>query len=423
MAAPIATTNPPAAKPKPKAKKIKTASQLAAEKLARSRARKDKNPLYTPGTPLGGHTLSESAHDLAELDTRPQLQAIDTASQTAQTQGQAVAGRAAGYYQQLAQQAADSVARQHAISGQLNDTLGGLTAQTQARVAQAGQEQQTKLAADAQLRGGGLSGGADDQAATEQAAQTDRAAQDAGAYQAAGAKQGSNYEGLTNVGSTAAAQRGGEQLGELNINLLNSLAKLRTQRQQVQAGEGADETKQLLGLRQSEFNNLATEQGLGIKAADIQQQAAQARSQARLGTAKLTEKAKADHLAHLDRQYQSALTHNDRQAALSYKRQMTDYQKKYGLGPFKPSSGTGTKEPASAVGLRRGITNAVDLLQQGHSVHYLQTQKAAPDVVRAAQEINQQGYLSPDTQRSLEELGVQIPAEWLYKGSGYQGPH
>lgn len=417
MAAPVATIA------RPKATKVKTASQLARERLARRRARQDKNPLYTPGTPLGGHTLAESAHDLATLDTKPQLDAIDQASKSAQTQGQAVSSRAAGYYQQLAQQAADSVARQSVISKRLNDTLGGIGDQAQARVAAAGSDQATKLAADADLRGGGLSGGADAQAAVEQAAQADRTAHDAGAYRAAGAAQGANYEGVTNVGSTAAAQRGGEQLGQLDTNLLNSLAKLRTQRQQVQAGMGADETKQLLGLRQSEFNNLATEQGLGIKAADITQQAAQARAQARLGNKKLTEKAKADHLAHLDRRYQSALTHGDRQAALGLKREISDYQKKYGLGSFKPTSGTGTKEPASAVSLRRGITNAVTLLQQGHSVRYLQTQKAAPDVVRAAQEINDQGYLSPDTQRSLEELGVQLPPEWRFKPSGYQGPH
>jgi hypothetical protein len=391
----------------------------AATSLARRRAMEDKNPLYNPASPLSGHSLIEGARTLSGLDVNPQLQAIDRASSSAQTQGQAVIDRAGGYYHDLAGKAADAVAREQALAGELGTNLKGIGDQAQATTQQAGDEQAQRQAADAAVRGGGLGGGADEQLAAERAAESSRAATDAGAFKSAGALQGSNYSSLANMGSIGTAQRGTEQLGQLSTGLANSLAKLRSQRQDVASSRGAETVKQLLGLRQGEFNNLATGAGLQLKASDIAQQAAQARSVARLGEAKLTEQAKRDHLAHLDRRYQAALAHGDRAGALALKREISDYQKAHGLGPFKPgSSGSGGKgggknEAQGAVKTRANIFNAISLLNQGHSPKYLTQQGVSPIVLQAAQDVHQTGKLEPDTVHMLRSLGVHVPSEWL----------
>jgi hypothetical protein len=319
----------------------------AATSLARRRAMEDKNPLYNPASPLSGHSLIEGARTLSGLDVNPQLQAIDRASSSAQTQGQAVIDRAGGYYHDLAGKAADAVAREQALAGELGTNLKGIGDQAQATTQQAGDEQAQRQAADAAVRGGG------------------------------------------------------------------------SQRQDVASSRGAETVKQLLGLRQGEFNNLATGAGLQLKASDIAQQAAQARSVARLGEAKLTEQAKRDHLAHLDRRYQAALAHGDRAGALALKREISDYQKAHGLGPFKPgSSGSGGKgggknEAQGAVKTRANIFNAISLLNQGHSPKYLTQQGVSPIVLQAAQDVHQTGKLEPDTVHMLRSLGVHVPSEWL----------
>jgi hypothetical protein len=244
---------------KPKAKAARPKKPLTpAQKHA---AQITKDPLYTPGAPLAGTSLEKAANQLTSLEFKPKIAALDSQAKTEKTQGTALIDKTTGYYKDMAAQEAARLARQTALSGELDTRLKAIDTDTTAHLDQP----VPKVGSGAP----GLSGGADDQFANELAAQRARAASTAAAYRTGGAVESGNWEGYSHAMAGARAFHGDEAHTDLTTRLANRLSSIGQEKKALQATKGDQTVKNLLDLRKSSFEDIATLQGLGLKKSQI----------------------------------------------------------------------------------------------------------------------------------------------------------
>lgn len=226
------------------------------------------NPLLNPGQPLQGQSLYQAAQALAQAQTQPGIQQMAQQIAQNQRQTQGAENLTGNYFNQLGQQAKQGLQAEQGIQSGLNQQLQGLGQQEQQQLQGIGQNALQTL--QSHIPAGDYGAAGAQALAADIARQQGIAAQQQGAMAAFGAKQGANYSGLaaSNLGTFALKGQEGlakiAEAGQLkNVPLTDKIA-------QLQQAYGADLTTALGKLRQQEIGNRIAEQGLGIKAQDIQ---------------------------------------------------------------------------------------------------------------------------------------------------------
>lgn len=262
------------AKGKTKAKTTPATRQAGRQQRVEQRFLQ-QHPIYDPSQTLSGTGLASAVRDLVNADISPQVGAVDRQAASTMGQGLALGRNVSGYYRDLAGQEAQRVAGQQAITGRLNDNLGKIASDSQAASAQGGKDALASLDTGTTGADSGLQGDSRQRLAAEMAARADRSGATSQAYRSAGAQQGASNESLQTAMASAHQARGGEQLGEFNNRTANTLRDLTTKRSDLLSQAGPLSTKYLTQLRQQGVENQVTMAGLGIKQADLQQQASQ----------------------------------------------------------------------------------------------------------------------------------------------------
>lgn len=398
-------------KPKASAPKPLNAAQRAAAKA-------DQNPLLNPGVQLSGASLKKAASQLAGLSVNPQIRAVDRTERQATRQGTALADRAGSYYAQLAKDALGQVSTQSAISQRLQASLAAGQANTQASMAASGQQEAKRAVADAQLRGAGLDGGGAAESAAELAAQQQRAAAQGQTASSTAALNSAGFEGLANIGAMATGARGGEIKGELLNRVANKQAELRAQRQELQASKGTERTKQLLGLRQSGFENLITAKTLGLKEADLTQSAAQAAADRKLKVDLAAADKAADNAKDASKVNKWGYTAAEWvKMPASQRESIIKGQASYGKTPKTP---TAKDEPSVSLKLKdqieRGRSRFVYLEGKGWDEAKIKRdalKNGVPlAVYNAVYDLQRAGTLNPANGARLRQMGLWVPADW-----------
>lgn len=396
-------------------------------KLTTRQRAADRNPLYDPVQTLSGHRLSDAADALVNAEYGPKLAALGRQARSTETQGTALLDRARGYADQLGDRQGKAVAIQGAIAQQLRTGLGDVAKAADTAIAGERQSVVDRLAADRATRGEGLAGGGEQAVLDELAAQRARSADTAQAYRSSGEAQGARSLDYMTELSAAEQARGGEVQGQLTNRLANQLAEIRAQRSDLEGQRGDERVKQLTGLRQQGFENLVTTRGLGIKQSQLAADIANQQSQADLAAQRIvatnrhnlaTERNQRGAARDRDQSLAERQRHNTVLERLSQLR--VDLQAAKQKGAAK-----GGKESASAVKVKRGISNTLSILESGeHSERYLKKVVGVPpDVIQAAKDLQQFGYLQYDTVRQLEQIGMKIPATWKPPRPDRSAPH
>jgi hypothetical protein len=273
-----------------------TPAQQATRRKWQQVKAENKNSLYDPTVQLSGHALVQAARDLASEQITPKVDALTHQLGSITTQGSALAARSGDYYRQLAHDELGKVAQQKALAGMLSQQTANVGAQTQQAFNQMSAQEQQRQASDTTLRGAGLGGDVSQVPAEIQAQQGAAATlQQAAGNQAA--SQGAEWSSLANAMAQSRQLRGGEVQGQLLNRVGNQQQQVRQNIADTESQRGGLETEQLTKLRQQGFENLVTQQGLGIKQQDLQAQLAGIDQRATAATGKLkldTTKFKAD---------------------------------------------------------------------------------------------------------------------------------
>lgn len=393
-------------KPKPKPKKAK----LDQSPEARRARRRDRDPLYNPGAQLSGNRLALAASQLTDLEFKPKEDALASQLKTATTQGTALAGRAGDYYKTIAQGEADRVANQQALRNRLTTSLQFLGDTTSGQIDQAQAKASEAARANQELRGGIATGG-DQQVQGELAARKATAALTAQGYKGDAELQSGNYEGLQSAMAGTRQLRGGEVQGQLLNRLATQQAGIRQQEADLSSQRGATKTKHVLDLRQTGFENAATIQGLGIKQADIEAQSETAKASQKAAAARQREVARANRAREKLAAGAQGETgrHNQATESTAQQNANTAANRK----PKKP------KTPDRVFNARSDITTAQGVYQSKYRGNFAKYSRAMEregykgPIIHAGFEMANQGYIGPNTARSLRIIGVTVPAAWL----------
>jgi hypothetical protein len=273
-----------------------TPAQQAQRKQNQAVAQRNTDPLYNPGAGLSGQALYAAATKVTNAAVDPKVDALTHQLSSVTTQGSALAARGGDYYRQLAQEELGKVAQQKAIGDMLGQQTAGVGAQTQAAFAQMGQAEQQRQAQDTALRGQGLGGDTTTVPAEIQAQQgTAATLQQAAGNQAA--SQGADWSSLANAMAQSRQMRGGEVQGQLLNRVANQQQQVRQNISDTESTRGDEFAKNLLSMRQQQFENAVTGAGLQIKQSDIDAQLAGVKQRATAAKTKTkldTQKFKAD---------------------------------------------------------------------------------------------------------------------------------
>jgi hypothetical protein len=237
--------------------------------------------LYQPQMSLRGQALANAARQLTNLTYDPAIKELSMQLAQNAQQGSAAEQRTSDYYNQLLPYAQSSAAGSQAISDKLNATLADIGAQAQQTIGQ-----QTLPPAVQDLVNRGLGAGAPEQLAAQIAAQKATAANQSQAQQAYGAEVGSNAARLAQQSLGTYALRGQERLGNIAAATRLAAEPINQKIASEQVAKASAYTANLGKLRQQEFNNLVTAQGLGIRQQAIQQTAANVAAQQTGATAR-----------------------------------------------------------------------------------------------------------------------------------------
>jgi hypothetical protein len=415
------------------------------------RRRGHTGALYDPTQQLSGNDLAGAANDLTNLEFGPQRSAINRALGVATTQGTALADRAQGYYQQLDQTDAPIAGQEAAIGQLLSDKLGGNATAANTAIAASLKGAQDRAAADEQVRG--QIGGSQTAGASSEAQQAgDVVTENTHAAQDAGTASTGDFQQLATLARQSRQQAGGEAHTELLNRLANQQAGYRGQLTDLGKSEGAARSKNLTDLRQQAFENLITQRGLNIKAADLaaqttlgQQKLAEDRRQsqadrrvrlriardARLAT-KQANDAKAQGKANDINKYGIS---NAQWLGMSTQQRLAairDFTKAAHV-PGKGGKGGASAPSAHSVGIVTQVENARNDAMTDPKLKNLSGAKLQQRYVKrglpplyatAAQQLHDFGYVTPETQAALERSGVTLPAAWRQTGAqAFTGPH
>jgi hypothetical protein len=299
--------------------------------------------VYDVATPLSGKSLRSAVQKLVDAQIRPSTQMLDRQAEQARANQSFVQGKLAGFNKFLGDQQASLIGAaqttaDHGVAAQnqiRDDALGALQ--------RAGDAAKARLSEDAAVRGGSFAASAPsaaDQIAGRFAEQAtsmgERARADAShanTYNTSG-QQAIVGQGLANN------MRAGEQSTALAGAFGKTISDILSKKGDL-AGQRANLTADLsTKLRQSEFNNAVTMEGLGIKKEDLAQSFAATQAKIdetnRHNTAMETTAGQSTMLS--DKRYR--LDKRKFGAAQAKER----YQKKHGLGPYKPAGSPGSKD-------------------------------------------------------------------------------
>lgn len=396
-------------RPKPKLRPL-----TPAQKNARAVA---KNPLYNPAAPLAGPVLQKAAGELTDLQFKPKVAALDAQAGTEKKQGTALIDRATGYYKSIALDEASRLAHQQALSGELDTRLKTINDD-----AQKGLDRPTPTVTPSGEPG--LSGGADKQFADELAAQRARAAATGAAYRTGGAESSSNWEGLVNSLAGARAMHGDETKTDLMTRLANHLSSIGQEKKALQATRGDQLTKNLLDLRKSSFEDIATIQGLGLKKSQIDASlkiasgknattlaAANTRASATTSAAQIRADATV-RAARIKARKGQKLSPSEKLAL-----RRDNAQRRNHTGPYAPGGKkAGGKESQGSHKIKFQLDNARSSIRQyrGQGLTGPQITKKArkakiPAVVlNAARDLEYNGFISAPNLAALHRAGVKI---------------
>jgi hypothetical protein len=426
----------------------------------RARRRANRNPLYDPTAQLGGFQLKRAAQNLVDLQYGPQQAALERAQGNIQTQGDALTKRASDYYLQIAREEQGNVDRMGALNALLNERVNAAGDTAQGQIKDAG-EQARALQEQTAAAQQGIQAG--DRVSLEEQAARDRSAVDTQGAIGAGAAETRNYAGLADLGRRSREMQGGETQQRLLNLVANQLAENRGQQTDLAGQRGNAMTQQLLNLRQQGFENLVTQEGLGIKKADLQaqiqqdqtdaqlakqrirQQARQARRQARLARRGQDITARGQDLSAETQRRGQDLTSANQELNRANQRRLVRLRAKYG--------GTKANEPADSRKTKAGIVNAQtdiqDMLRTGTvppglraalkdaGAGALLKRPMNIDTARrviialggsgvsaqAAAELAKYGYLRPSTRAKLRAAGVKVPRSWAAGPTGIVVPN
>lgn len=273
-----------------------TPTQQAQRRQNQAIAQRNTDPLYNPGAGLSGQALYSAATKVTNAAVDPKVDALTHQLQSVTTQGSALAARGGDYYRQLAQDELGKVAQQKAIATMLNQQTAAVGQGTQQAFDQMSAAEQSRQNADTALRGQGLGGDTTTVPAEIQAQRgTAATLQQASGNQAA--LQGADWSSLANAMAQSRQMRGGEVQGQLLNRVANQQQQVRQNISDTEATRGDTFAKNLLDMRQQQFENAVTGAGLQIKQSDIDAQLAGVKQRASSATAtqKLnTQKFKAD---------------------------------------------------------------------------------------------------------------------------------
>lgn len=415
----------------------------------------DRNPLYDPTKQLSGDALRNAAGDLVNLEYGPQRSALERELSNSTTQGTALAQRAAGYSQQVAQNDAGLVPQVQAIGQLLRDQLGANTTAAGTAIDQGVTDARARAAEDESVRGFTLPGQVEG-AEAEAQKQKDTLAQLSKASQDTAASTTANYGGLAALSGSARAQMGNEVQGELLNRLANTQADVRARQADLAASEGPALSAKVGELRQQGYENLITQAGLDIKTKDLEAQTSY--NQARIDEAGKSRRQRARDAAasrKLKRDADTAAREGKATEINSFGisngewKSMTNTQRQDAIREFnrnktadttRPGSsrGGGTKTRAEAFKTRTQIDNALTdiendpklqrhVAERGPRLAQILTNRGAPPIVaQAAAEIARYKKLRPETINRLKRAGIKIPSAWItgpdYLAPGAAGP-
>lgn len=391
--------------------------------------RENANPLYDPTAPLSGHSLISAARQIGGAELDPQIAAVGRQSATTTTQGNALAGRAKDYYSQLAGQEAERHARLQAINQLASKQIAGVGAQSREQFDRQDTAEAQRQQADVLQRGTGLQDSAGQLA--ELAAARGRSATLQQSSESAAAALGANWEALNTTLGHATQMRGGEVQGELANRQSNALAELAAKRADLEGQKGSATTKALLDLRNTEFENRATMEGLGIKRDDLTQQAQIQTANRRVKYAgiRATKTQKRLDRAAAKARAGERITQQERSSLRSA-----------GIDPDKGTPIPGGKldpnrpqkqknETAGSLKMRRDISAARGTWRrlmtkfrgdERHvKKHMIEVMGVPPAAYNAVYDLERHGTLHPNNVQALQDdLGVQVPAGWRHRRKG-----
>lgn len=386
-------------------------------------ARENADPLLDPTQVLTGHNLAHAARQIAGTELDPQISALDRQSVNTRLQQQGLQDRVASYYRGLSEQEANRHQQMQNLAAMTSKAVAGVGAQTRQDFDTQQQAADTARTSDASSRGQGLQGG--NQAAEELAAARQRAGALQGAAETAAAQQGANWTALSDTIGQALQLRGAETQGRLRTGEANALQEIEGKRADLEGQRGGLTAKTLQDLREKGFEDLATEKGLGLKAADLQQRSTSEAANRRVKLAGIRTAAQTQAANRTSRESTSA-------AGLA-ERHRHDVAIENKPGKPKPES-------AQAIALRRSVNNLGSEIQDvAHSVQLPGDRVAARqrvaqviadrakrakqqppphDVLSAAIDLALDGHVSSRNRQILRQAGVRIPRSWLPTTTG-----
>lgn len=378
---------------------------LTPKQKRRRRTRRLDQTLYNPVSVLSGKDLRRSLNQLVRGEIRPEVEEIDRQIVRNREQGAQLSGRAGGYFQQLANEEAQSVATQKAITDRLNASLAGIGQETQQRLDQAGADAKAGLAADEQLRGEGLSGGAEEMLARELQAQKAREAAQAQTFRSSGAAQGAGFEQLQAAMRGANAARGADVQAQIAQRQQMVDQDLRGRRRDVVASKGPLRTKLLLQLREAGFEQLATQLGLDLEGEQLRAEIADQRRDARIDRERIATTRRGQDIASEDRRRGQDVTKRGQDIISRDKR--LDRQLRRDLAEMEEDGGGGGAKEWSEGAKNRWAV----VLNLAATSNPRKRKKFPPLARRAAWELKQ-GGLTEGTFRALREANVAVPRKY-----------
>jgi hypothetical protein len=396
-----------------------TPAQQTQRRARITRERDDRNPLYRPSATLSGHDLVTAANRLAGTELDPQIASVGREADTAKAQSGALISRAGGYYRQLAEREAGNVAKQQALGDLLSKQLASIGTTTRADYDKQSQGETQRRSSEAAVRG---DRGTSSQVDAELAALRGRSDTLQQGAESAAAAQTANYTGLQGAMSSAMALRGQEETGRLSTREQNTLAELAAKKADLEGQRGGLTTKHLLDLRQSGFENAATMQGLGLKAADIEATVAKASGDRSVARERIRSAASTNAANRSSREKVAAA---DRGVA---RERLTETQR-HNREIEKGTPAKQKNESAASLKMRQDISAARGtwrrLMAKFHGderhvkAHMIEAMGVPPAAYNAIYDLERTGALHPVNARALEnDLGVMVPAGWRRKGGG-----
>jgi hypothetical protein len=246
---------------------------------ARRRIRLD-NTLYNPLATLSGKDLRKAVAAEVNLQIKPKLRAYDRGIASLTGQRNVSAARLNDYNTAYGNQARSSAAALSSTAQQLAAQMAAQGQQNQAQLSNLSSGISSREAADVALRGPGLqdNSAAQGAVALAQAQQAGRSAD----YQAQAGATGAGFAGLAGTIAAVAPMRASDQMATLANTFNKQIVDMQSRRADV-ASQRGDLTQSITNkMRNDQFTNFATAQGLNIRQGALNEQIRSAKADERL---------------------------------------------------------------------------------------------------------------------------------------------